>query len=505
MSPVEVRLPRVPSAPHVSHPHSLHHSHPSHALQHSQPQPHTPMATPSQMTSTAHAQPHPHPHPHTHKHSLSLNALHTIPLPSPQSPATSHSPALRPAALDDAPGKPPITSAMSSALASPGTRRRAKGRSAGPATTLGPAPGVAAAVGARAPTPGSGASTPLNRPSTPLPPRPTHSRTGSLDPRPKPAPPTTFPAAAPGAPYRTRPSSMPAEPASFPSWDSPHLPLAFALLPVVTSVLFGRGEVVADLFFVLLLWWYLSFLTHSPWELYTSSLRHASPAHTQHLLLLLTLAAPLLGGSLLALISRSLTFLPPLPSFSIRLFVLAASIRPVKHLLALWQGAVDLPTLHDAQQDEVLTHLTARDAAQEHALQAQSREMAQLREQLDRLAQEVLRARAETAVLAKAVKRQERKAELYRLGVLHAKPAAGAGGTDLAASDLQEKEGRELGLEQGQAQGGKMKSPSEPWTLNKLMHTILAAPAWAWAWLTWTREGLIALAWSVLWRAPFLS
>ncbi|EJT97061.1 hypothetical protein DACRYDRAFT_112026 [Dacryopinax primogenitus] len=254
-------------------------------------------------------------------------------------------------------------------------------------------------------------------------------------------------ASGPTAPHRRSSTQIIEEQPAFPSWDHPHTPLVFALLPVLTSLFFGRGELVADLFYVLLLWWYLGVLVHAPWELYITALR-TTPTSAQHTLplLFLTLVSPLLGGLLLTVVSRSLTFLPPLPTFSIRLFVLAASVRPIKHLLQLWRGEVSLPLLLEEELEHTRVDIEqerSRAAFNATTLAAQGKEVDALRRQVTQLSLELAKAREEVQALARAVRREGRKAELYRLGMgqLGAASMAGADGrSELAAGGMVEIE-----------------------------------------------------------------
>ncbi|CAE6451884.1 unnamed protein product [Rhizoctonia solani] len=124
------------------------------------------------------------------------------------------------------------------------------------------------------------------------------------------------------------------------------LPLLITLVPPAFA-LFTGGDYVRDILLTCLIVWYLYQLIKIPWDIYLASLpvhhhhHEAGPsgAHnelrtTRILALLLCVVTPFLGATLLRL-SASLLYPESLSWFSTSLFVLAAGVRPWRHLAHL--------------------------------------------------------------------------------------------------------------------------------------------------------------------------
>ncbi|KAJ1300953.1 hypothetical protein OPQ81_003378 [Rhizoctonia solani] len=123
------------------------------------------------------------------------------------------------------------------------------------------------------------------------------------------------------------------------------LPLLVTLVPPAFA-LFTGGDYIRDILLTCFLVWYLYQLVKIPWDIYLASLpvhHHAgtgpSRAHselrtTRILALLLCVATPFLGAMLLRL-GSSLLYPDSLSWFSTSLFVLAAGVRPWRHLAHL--------------------------------------------------------------------------------------------------------------------------------------------------------------------------
>ncbi|KAG8722534.1 hypothetical protein FRC11_002695, partial [Ceratobasidium sp. 423] len=123
------------------------------------------------------------------------------------------------------------------------------------------------------------------------------------------------------------------------------LPLLITLIPPAFA-LFTGGDYIRDVLLTCLLVWYLYQLVKIPWDIYLASLpvhHHSgtgsSSAHselrtTRILALLLSVATPFLGATLLRL-GASILYPDSLSWFSTSLFVLAAGVRPWRHLAHL--------------------------------------------------------------------------------------------------------------------------------------------------------------------------
>ncbi|CUA77081.1 hypothetical protein RSOLAG22IIIB_06495 [Rhizoctonia solani] len=123
------------------------------------------------------------------------------------------------------------------------------------------------------------------------------------------------------------------------------LPLLITLVPPAFA-LFTGGDYVRDVLLTCLLVWYLYQLVKVPWDIYLASLpvhhhsgtgssrAHSELRTTRILALLLCVVTPFLGASLLRL-GASLLYPDTLSWFSTSLFVLAAGVRPWRHLAHL--------------------------------------------------------------------------------------------------------------------------------------------------------------------------
>ncbi|KAF8686397.1 hypothetical protein RHS04_00059 [Rhizoctonia solani] len=124
------------------------------------------------------------------------------------------------------------------------------------------------------------------------------------------------------------------------------LPLLITLVPPAFA-LFTGGDYVRDVLLTCLIVWYLYQLIKIPWDIYLASLpvhhrqHEAGPSSAQKELrttrifaLLLCVITPFLGATLLRL-SASLLYPDSLSWFSTSLFVLAAGVRPWRHLAHL--------------------------------------------------------------------------------------------------------------------------------------------------------------------------
>ncbi|KAL5639532.1 hypothetical protein ACGC1H_006231 [Rhizoctonia solani] len=123
------------------------------------------------------------------------------------------------------------------------------------------------------------------------------------------------------------------------------LPLLVTLIPPAFA-LFTGGDYIRDVLLTCLLVWYLYQLVKVPWDIYLASLpvhhhsgtgpsrAHSELRTTRILALLLCVVTPFLGATLLRL-GVSLLYPDTLSWFSTSLFVLAAGIRPWRHLAHL--------------------------------------------------------------------------------------------------------------------------------------------------------------------------
>lgn len=163
--------------------------------------------------------------------------------------------------------------------------------------------------------------------------------------------------------------------------------------------------------------------TTAPWELYHASLHHSllssegSPLSKDHLLYLaLTVLSPLLGAFLLTLTRSTLTYIPSyLSPSSIRLFLLAALIKPVTNVVGLLQdrtahlkAAVSAPKHDEAELLRRRLKGLEREVRVLRLEAASRRDVATLRD-------DVYGAPGGLAELGRTVKRVERRAELSRL------------------------------------------------------------------------------------------
>ncbi|KAH8927071.1 hypothetical protein BT69DRAFT_1347593 [Atractiella rhizophila] len=134
------------------------------------------------------------------------------------------------------------------------------------------------------------------------------------------------------------------------SWGH-YLPLLIAFIPPLGSLLGGgRSDSWSDALVLVLVGFWMVQIVKVPWEIHVSSIP-PSVSHSDHatarlsdvhlLSLLATLVSPLLGTWLLARLLPSLlsdTSLV-LSSRSLKLFCLAASIRPFSHFVSLLRGS----------------------------------------------------------------------------------------------------------------------------------------------------------------------
>ncbi|KZV96775.1 hypothetical protein EXIGLDRAFT_732338 [Exidia glandulosa HHB12029] len=226
----------------------------------------------------------------------------------------------------------------------------------------------------------------------------------------------------------------PAEPAT--AWFD--APLALALAPTLGSFMTG-GEHVRDFLLLLIMLFYLHQLIKVPWDLYTLSRprRHQSPrspdekpehtraaelAHSElHSLslfyLALTILSPLIGAYLLRTISASLLGQDYISWFSTVVFVLAAGIRPWRHLIFLLRNRT--LELQDAAHDGVSSvgfspdrrSMVVRLEQLEEQLAEQVAAAASAKAELARTQQALEQSHEE---LEKLIRRSARKAEAER-------------------------------------------------------------------------------------------
>ncbi|KAL7411978.1 hypothetical protein BDY24DRAFT_394126 [Mrakia frigida] len=217
-----------------------------------------------------------------------------------------------------------------------------------------------------------------------------------------------------------------------------YLPLIFFVLPLAGGVVFGRAEAWADGLIMIIVIWWMFFLFKTPWELYHSSLHHVlldsapSPSskdspqallartallrlHTFYLLL--TLLAPVLGALLLAFTRQTLTEGERyINTFSIRLFLLASSVKPITNLVGLLKGRNEalkkvVGRVGHSEGERLDKRLVALER-EVRVLREKEREFATRRD-LEELRGEVVG--GQIGDLAKAVRRGERRGELVRL------------------------------------------------------------------------------------------
>ncbi|KAH7337827.1 hypothetical protein B0J17DRAFT_629348 [Rhizoctonia solani] len=120
------------------------------------------------------------------------------------------------------------------------------------------------------------------------------------------------------------------------------LPLLVTLIPPAIA-LFTGGDYIRDVLLTCFVVWYLYQLVKIPWDIYLASLpvhhragtgstrAHNELRTTRILALLLCVVTPFLGATLLRL-SASILYPDSLSWFSTSLFVLAAGVRPWRHL-----------------------------------------------------------------------------------------------------------------------------------------------------------------------------
>ncbi|KAF8604807.1 hypothetical protein BDV93DRAFT_605734 [Ceratobasidium sp. AG-I] len=161
------------------------------------------------------------------------------------------------------------------------------------------------------------------------------------------------------------------------SWAD--LPLLITLVPPVFA-LFTGGDYLRDILLTCLLVWYLHQLIKVPWDIYLASLPPPSPSHPRSharklahselrtvriAALILCALTPFLGATLLRL-GTSLLYPGPEPAlswFSTTLFVLAAGIRPWRHLTHLLLVRTDALHLAAHRPSQLRASLLARDSS----------------------------------------------------------------------------------------------------------------------------------------------
>ncbi|KAI8927568.1 hypothetical protein BC831DRAFT_170890 [Entophlyctis helioformis] len=183
---------------------------------------------------------------------------------------------------------------------------------------------------------------------------PARRATSNLPPSPSPtSPPISPPAKSPAMPPAT--PSAPSAPSSFSAW-----PVALTLIPLVLSALVGHQYLNwTEPLVLVFVSFHLYMTLRAPWELYSMAraLAAGSRRHLRHLrptasaqdaaaadqglerlesrLLLLFVASPILGGLGLYLATRYIASIAFISELYIVLFVLAASVMPLFHLISL--------------------------------------------------------------------------------------------------------------------------------------------------------------------------
>lgn len=226
-------------------------------------------------------------------------------------------------------------------------------------------------------------------------------------------------------------------------------PLALALAPTVGSFVTG-GEHIRDFLLLLIMLFYLHQLIKVPWDLYMMSRPRRHGIHRPHddksevprtvqlaqselhslsmLYLALTIISPLIGAYLLRTISASLLGQDYISWFSTVVFVLAAGIRPWRHLITLLRTRT--LELQDAahEDDQSISpdrrSLLARVELLEEQLAAEVAESVAARADMERLKQSLEQSYEELEKLIRRVSRKneaERSGQSHRLDMLEAK------------------------------------------------------------------------------------
>jgi hypothetical protein len=235
--------------------------------------------------------------------------------------------------------------------------------------------------------------------------------------------PPIFPAN-PSAPVS--PAALPRSPAlhpvsvqsSIPPINTPsfHIPILLAVLPPLGSLFVGTTDSWSDALILLFTGFYLYNLVKIPWELYDAIRARIPPTmntkdkdqmqayhalkRQERLLFVLVLVSPFLGGLLLLVLQKTMLtnsnkYLTP---NTIMLYVLAASMRPLSHLIVRIQSTGDrLQTAIMYPQDNVkmllgrLREMEMR-VEQMRDLVVDKKEMEQAKEELETGLESVARA-----------------------------------------------------------------------------------------------------------------
>lgn len=163
----------------------------------------------------------------------------------------------------------------------------------------------------------------------------------------------------------------------------------------------------------------------APWELYHASLHHSlldpsgasSPLAKDHVFYLaLTVASPILGAFLLTLTRSTLTYIPSyLSPSSIRLFLLAALIKPISNVVSLLRDrTAHLKAAVSAPKHDEAEMLRRKLRGLEREVKTLRHEAAS-RTEVSTLREDVYAAPGGLVDLGRHVKRVERRAELGRL------------------------------------------------------------------------------------------
>jgi hypothetical protein len=135
-------------------------------------------------------------------------------------------------------------------------------------------------------------------------------------------------------------------------------PLIMLALPPIGSLFFGTAQGWSDGITLVLIGIYLYYLVKIPWELYYAAqvgqearraalAKNATPAQRdalrrlkrqEHFSLLLVLLAPLMSGLTLHVAKSQLSMAQYLTPTNIFLYMIAVSMRPITHLINLFQG-----------------------------------------------------------------------------------------------------------------------------------------------------------------------